>query len=277
MAKNPKNASVYQKLIQTCKYFFALNPIIVAPVLVCVKKEWFACERFECFGELYKYCKINDIPTKFKIWLSRSIDTNFEDVSRLSPLIPRIYRSDAIEITLLYCESSPIGFFYDAPVQKVKKFITFHDFLFFAANAERIVLDNRSIKYENGDTVLFETIIKSLPKLKWLYYESDDGKDITSNSAFNLMEDFKGFSYLNLNGFTEKLDVETIFDFIIKNKHIEFNLHYHPDLSFPFKELVRKYSKLLLNESQCQSTIKFPRMDYDNISDLEGLDIDDEE
>uniref|UniRef100_A0AC34FN14 Uncharacterized protein n=1 Tax=Panagrolaimus sp. ES5 TaxID=591445 RepID=A0AC34FN14_9BILA len=110
-----------------------------------------------------------------------------------------------------------------------------------------MVLNNRSIKYENGDTVLFETIIKNLPKLKWLFYYSDFGADITTNSAINLVniEHLKHFDYLCLNTLSEQLDVETIFDFIIV-----------------------RYSNRLYEENinGNKSSIEYHRMDYETVS-----------
>uniref|UniRef100_A0AC34FTB2 Uncharacterized protein n=1 Tax=Panagrolaimus sp. ES5 TaxID=591445 RepID=A0AC34FTB2_9BILA len=268
MAKNPKNAAVYQKLIQTCKYFFALNPIIVAPVLACYEDEWCTCKIYVSVGVFpcrRRYFKINNLPSNYKVWLSDEIVIQNGD-SNILQIMPRIYRSDAMYITF----------------ENDYRILSFKEFLFLASNAKRMVLDNRSIKYENGDTVLFETIIKSLPKLKLLYYESDDGKDITSNSAMNLIEDFERFSAMNLIGFTENFDVEIIYDFIIKNPHIELNLCYHSDISEIYKERIFKYSDRLRTEyyflDECRSTIRFDRKGYVyplyDPSDLESVNSD---
>uniref|UniRef100_A0AC34FF28 Uncharacterized protein n=1 Tax=Panagrolaimus sp. ES5 TaxID=591445 RepID=A0AC34FF28_9BILA len=261
MAKNPKNAAVFQKLIETCKYFFIQNPIIVAPQLVCIKKEWYACSKYEFKGrKCQRGFKINNLPSNYKIWLSDKIVIRAGDDSILQ-IMPRIYQSDAIDITF----------------ENDDHILTFKEFLFLASNAERMVLDNRSIKYENGDTVPFETIIKSLPKLKWLNYESDNGKDITSNSAMNLIEDFKRFSYLNLNGLNEKFNVKTIYDFIIKNRHVVLDLCYRRDISETYKERINKYSDRLeyYNRNKCRSTITFSGMRYVyiNSSDNEDMNV----
>ena len=44
MAKNPTSLPVYQKLIQSCKYFFAKNPIIVVFNIPVYKWDYKICE-----------------------------------------------------------------------------------------------------------------------------------------------------------------------------------------------------------------------------------------
>uniref|UniRef100_A0A914QTL1 Uncharacterized protein n=1 Tax=Panagrolaimus davidi TaxID=227884 RepID=A0A914QTL1_9BILA len=234
-AKNATSSTMFQKLLHTCKYFFIVNPVIIVPLLKCFYGDWYACnidgkKWFQLRDSLY-----------FKVWIQHEIDNHSGFVSRI--FFPGIYKNDAKIICFGY-----------------KPCMTFDEFVYIAGNAEKLTMYGQTVKYSNGEIVLLEDIIKNLPKLKFLDFSCTlDEIDVTERTASKLMEiqHFKQMSHINLKNIPETLDVGTMFDFILENKHIKIKLWYHYQISDPCKELIRECSKRLRNENGCDSTIRW--------------------
>uniref|UniRef100_A0A914PNY4 Uncharacterized protein n=1 Tax=Panagrolaimus davidi TaxID=227884 RepID=A0A914PNY4_9BILA len=235
-AKNAESSTMFQKLLQICKYFFMVNPIVVVPSLKCISGNCYACDKNG------KYCfQFNDSQTlNFKLWIQHE----FKNCSgNVSWIFPWIYKNDANIIRFgAYIPSS-----------------TFEEFMYIAGNAEKLRMFGQSVKYSNGKNVLLEDIVKNLPKLKSLDYTcTPDESDITETTAYKLMEiqHFKQMSPITLKNIPETLDIGTMFDFMIEHKHLKIKLSYHHQVSDPCKELIREYCDRLRNENGCNSIIK---------------------
>uniref|UniRef100_A0A914QMY2 Uncharacterized protein n=1 Tax=Panagrolaimus davidi TaxID=227884 RepID=A0A914QMY2_9BILA len=89
MAKNPKTAELYQKVVQTCKYFFVKNSILVISSLFYYGEKW-------SIGGSRVVYDLADTTSKF--WITEkfyAIPANADVQNSLSPLIPKLFRSDA--------------------------------------------------------------------------------------------------------------------------------------------------------------------------------------
>uniref|UniRef100_A0A914PDB9 Uncharacterized protein n=1 Tax=Panagrolaimus davidi TaxID=227884 RepID=A0A914PDB9_9BILA len=65
------------------------------------------------------------------------------------------------------------------------------------------------------------------------------------------------------------MDIGTMFDFIMENKHINIELFYQRQVSNPCKELIQECYNRLQNENGCDSIIKYDGiMDYENWDEL---------
>uniref|UniRef100_A0AC34G8N3 Uncharacterized protein n=1 Tax=Panagrolaimus sp. ES5 TaxID=591445 RepID=A0AC34G8N3_9BILA len=143
IAKNPSSAKVYQKMIQSCKYFFVQNPILVFSHLhCCYETKW------ETFS--------NNMPVSLdetfsKIWVTDEIfvdNLSSTEQNSFSSIVSKIYRSDIKELSLM------------------NQFISFADLIFLTSKCEMSVIFGG----ENGEEfdVPFEKILEVLPKLRGL-------------------------------------------------------------------------------------------------------------
>uniref|UniRef100_A0A914Q5U7 Uncharacterized protein n=1 Tax=Panagrolaimus davidi TaxID=227884 RepID=A0A914Q5U7_9BILA len=150
ITKYPSNSKGYQKLIQSCKYFFVKNPIIVASflrskhvskALICSKKQK------DCENNDGRCCiKIDIKKVTSKIWITGKFEISFDAPTSL--LCSKLYK----------CETY-LGLEY--------KNIFFDDFKFLASSVKRICLSKSLIKYKDGEIVMLEKILECLPKIKW--------------------------------------------------------------------------------------------------------------
>uniref|UniRef100_A0AC34G6F4 Uncharacterized protein n=1 Tax=Panagrolaimus sp. ES5 TaxID=591445 RepID=A0AC34G6F4_9BILA len=144
MAMNPKNADVYQKMIQSCKYFFLKNPIIVVERFVSGGNEDRTVALFVYNDQ--ERIKFPHVSSKF--WITDEFKTYMREINQKpisSSLYTTFYRVDCKELKLNCGE------------------ISFDAFLFLASNVEDIHLGHTVVKNEDGSIVPFEKLIKLLP------------------------------------------------------------------------------------------------------------------
>uniref|UniRef100_A0A914PIM2 Uncharacterized protein n=1 Tax=Panagrolaimus davidi TaxID=227884 RepID=A0A914PIM2_9BILA len=194
-AKNATSSTMFQKLLQTCKYFFIVNPVVFVPLLMCCSGSWDACN----YGGKVWFQFKDSQTLNFKVWIQHQF-LNFN--GNVSRIFPWIYKSDA-------------KFIQFGPYMPC---MTFDEFMCIAGNAEELTMFSPSVKYSNGEIVLLEDIIKNLPKLKSLHLTcTSDESNVTKRTASKLMEiqHFKQMSHITLNSIPETLDIGTMFDFIM--------------------------------------------------------------
>uniref|UniRef100_A0AC34FJ32 Uncharacterized protein n=1 Tax=Panagrolaimus sp. ES5 TaxID=591445 RepID=A0AC34FJ32_9BILA len=132
-------------MVQSCKYFFVKNPILVA--------DGFAYYRVDGKWTAFVY-KGND-RTKFssvssKFWITKEFSNYVLESSpnMISSILPKFYRVNVKELGLSHQN------------------ISFDDFLFLTSNVENIFLGLTVVKNEDGSTVPLEQLIKLLPRVK---------------------------------------------------------------------------------------------------------------
>uniref|UniRef100_A0A914QY34 Uncharacterized protein n=1 Tax=Panagrolaimus davidi TaxID=227884 RepID=A0A914QY34_9BILA len=152
ITKNPSNAKAWQKLIQSCKYFFAKNPIIVADCLdFC--QGWVLSANTSA-GRLEKRIPSNNI--SYKLWITEKLRIYGANRKYVSSIIPQIYRCDATKLLL----HGPI--------------LSYNEFLFLSRSAEVLHLDYSGVKNGNGvvptneesSIIPLEKLVKTLVNLK---------------------------------------------------------------------------------------------------------------
>uniref|UniRef100_A0AC34F9X8 Uncharacterized protein n=1 Tax=Panagrolaimus sp. ES5 TaxID=591445 RepID=A0AC34F9X8_9BILA len=147
ISKNPSSSKCYSKLIQSCKYFFEKNPILVAEDLYCQTK---ICSNKDCDGGGEKCCIEIDInKIKSKIWLTSGLILNCSHVSNYaSSLCSKLYRCEMVRLDLC------------------KQHITYDEFKKLAACVRTINLIDTKITYNDGSTVMLETILGLIPNVE---------------------------------------------------------------------------------------------------------------
>uniref|UniRef100_A0AC34FF93 Uncharacterized protein n=1 Tax=Panagrolaimus sp. ES5 TaxID=591445 RepID=A0AC34FF93_9BILA len=157
MATNPSTPKVYQKLIQSCKYFFEKNPILVAANMYGKTK---LCLNEACDGDSEddnddeEYAK-SDCCTDIdlnkllsKIWLTSKLELTRENISTFTSLIyPKLYQCKTINLRLYY------------------DIILFNDFKSCAPFLTDIYLQGVVIK-NNEKSVMLDKILEIVPNIK---------------------------------------------------------------------------------------------------------------
>uniref|UniRef100_A0A914P5N4 Uncharacterized protein n=1 Tax=Panagrolaimus davidi TaxID=227884 RepID=A0A914P5N4_9BILA len=145
---------------------------------------------------------------------------SYKKLSSLSPIFPKLYKTDCKELILC-----------DLP-------ISYNDFLFLSSNVENIVLTFVVVKNEDGSIVPLEKLVKSLPKIKDIFlYDDIDSSCITLNTVKELLTipRFSKISKISLHKIPETFDIETFFAFIKKNKIAKFDLRFADTVSDAYK------------------------------------------
>uniref|UniRef100_A0A914QPN6 Uncharacterized protein n=1 Tax=Panagrolaimus davidi TaxID=227884 RepID=A0A914QPN6_9BILA len=148
ITKSPSNAKAWQKLIQSCKYFFAKNEIFAIEKL-CLTSDSKLKLSMNGFEKSFDFAKF-----PCKLWITDIFHVPFVAIRNKisSTIIPKIYRCDVKVLELLH------------------QIISFDKFLFLSSNVEDIFLYETIVENENGSMVPLEKIVQILPKIKecWL-------------------------------------------------------------------------------------------------------------
>uniref|UniRef100_A0A914QGE4 DUF38 domain-containing protein n=1 Tax=Panagrolaimus davidi TaxID=227884 RepID=A0A914QGE4_9BILA len=190
---NPLSAKVYLKMIQTCKYFFAKNPILVVERLLMFSDQDL---RVEHLGN-NNLVDISSVAHKF--WIIRKFSNYFCDpVSNfVSFVIPRFYQCDAKFLLLQ------------------KQILTLNEFLFLSSNVEDITLNCTTIKNEDDTVIAFEEIVKVIPKVKHIIFHENVPHKITKNTMKELLKipHFSKIDKICFYDITEDFDIETFYTY----------------------------------------------------------------
>jgi hypothetical protein len=161
ITKYPSNSKGYQKLVQTCKYFYNKNPVIILPCLHYTrhlpheKHKWFTCG-YKCDKNYGRFpVNLNGIR---RLWITDKCDLMrcFKSImdpfysALITDIIPKMYRCN-IQECYLY-----------------NQFLNFDQFLFIASLVKKCDLCLVTIKKDNGNEVLLEEIVANLIYLEEL-------------------------------------------------------------------------------------------------------------
>uniref|UniRef100_A0AC34F2N6 Uncharacterized protein n=1 Tax=Panagrolaimus sp. ES5 TaxID=591445 RepID=A0AC34F2N6_9BILA len=146
VTKNPSSSKVWQNFTETCKYFYAKNPVIVIQELSFYEKKWSAAKYRIYPYHALMYLDFTTLSCKF--WVTDIFDMFFMkgDSNIVSLVLPHLYRVDA-RVVHLY-----------------KQTISYDEFLFLSSNVEAIYFEKTIIKIGNDTLVSLENLIKVLPK-----------------------------------------------------------------------------------------------------------------
>uniref|UniRef100_A0A914Q860 Uncharacterized protein n=1 Tax=Panagrolaimus davidi TaxID=227884 RepID=A0A914Q860_9BILA len=212
ITKNPSNSKAWQKLIQSCKYFFAKNPVFVFDKLEYKSKKWMVS-----LNETKK--RIDFTKILIKLWITDKFNASNGPQKSVLSIIPKLYKCDAKYLSLM------------------NDVIPYKDFLFLSSNLEQIVFHNIIVKNENDEIIPFEKLFAVLPKIKECYfYNNLTCSSITTNTVKELLK-MPHFSKINrdLYYIPEEFDIETFFRYLRKNKHSTFYLRFRSGISETYK------------------------------------------
>uniref|UniRef100_A0A914QZU3 Uncharacterized protein n=1 Tax=Panagrolaimus davidi TaxID=227884 RepID=A0A914QZU3_9BILA len=217
IAKNPTSAKLYKKLIETCKYFFWKNPILVTYYLTYKDNEMKAS-----FSEYKRPICSKNVPYKF--WVTGSCNTGSDANSSFkndlfSSFLPRIYRCEIDVLTL-----------HD---QK----LTTDEFLFITAKTGGVRFSDLTVVNRDGKEIAFEKLVELIPEVhSFNYYFKNNDKTVTAKTVKEMLklphlQNNVRFSLCNV---PEAFDIEFFFAHIKKSKGI-FCLEFPGALSVDYQ------------------------------------------
>uniref|UniRef100_A0A914PVU4 Uncharacterized protein n=1 Tax=Panagrolaimus davidi TaxID=227884 RepID=A0A914PVU4_9BILA len=256
IAKNPKSVKLYQKLVQSCKYFFRMNPILINEYICVLNYKSIGLKAVKEDG--WKILDINNISSK--CWITKGCyGFTGNNHHLVSSLIPKLYKCDAKRLDL------------------GDQIITFDELMFLASNAEEIDLDGVVVKYEDGSLVPLEKVVEALPKIKTIRYScTPSSPSVTGKTFKELMKipHFMTLDYLKLWNVPEEFDLESFHIYMKKNERTEVKLKFGFPLSDEY--IIRLYSIIddiiaTQNHDYKPPWIKFDGMDAETFDQLESI------
>uniref|UniRef100_A0A914PX03 Uncharacterized protein n=1 Tax=Panagrolaimus davidi TaxID=227884 RepID=A0A914PX03_9BILA len=227
IAKNPTSPKVYQKLVQTCKFFFEKNPIIIIANLdTCENSTKYHIsqkERLECKNNNFECCiniDLNKLSTK--IWITRDILISKHIENCIATIVQKNFRFEILHLCVFDND------------------IIFDDLKVLASSAKRVSLYYNSIKYKNGTIVIFDKIVECLPtniETFWFIFRND----VSMVNASTMSNILKLQNLENLQDFIfydcpDTLNVEDLSVFIKKFENTKMYLAFDGDISQEYKE-----------------------------------------
>uniref|UniRef100_A0A914PDB1 Uncharacterized protein n=1 Tax=Panagrolaimus davidi TaxID=227884 RepID=A0A914PDB1_9BILA len=254
IAKNPKSSKLYQKLVQSCKYFFLKNPILIFYKLRYINGGW------DVMAEAEHGWKCIDIKNiLIKCWITKGL-YGFTGNNRIvSSLIPKLYKCDAKRLDLL------------------NQIITFDELLFLASNAEEIDFDEVVVKYENGSVVPLEKVVEVLPKIKTIKYScTPTSPSVTGKTFKELMKipHFMTLDYFRLSNVPEEFDLECFYIYMKNNVRTKVRLYFGIPLSDGYKIRLNSIVDEIIatrNHEYSVPWIGFDGMDAEKFDKLESV------
>uniref|UniRef100_A0A914PVE4 Uncharacterized protein n=1 Tax=Panagrolaimus davidi TaxID=227884 RepID=A0A914PVE4_9BILA len=222
IAKNPKTAELYLKMVKTCKYFFIKNEIIVIDNLDTFLGKW------RVNGKPLDFTKYN-----CKYWISDEIRAStggFVNKNIFLPIIPKLYQCDVKSLSLFY------------------QIISYHDLSLLISSAEKIYLDNVIVK--KCDSVIpLEDIVAMAVNAKYIDVIKPT---ITSKTMKELtkLSHFLKLGYFNLLNLSDVFDIDAFYSYMKKNTHTTFFLKFDEQISDAFKNRLERIIDEILETKQ---------------------------
>uniref|UniRef100_A0A914QBZ7 Uncharacterized protein n=1 Tax=Panagrolaimus davidi TaxID=227884 RepID=A0A914QBZ7_9BILA len=202
IAKNPKTAELYHKMVKSCKYFFVKNPIIIVPYL-------------DAYGGKWRNRRLPLNLTKYncKYWITDEIDASASGLKNiLCPIIPKLYQCD---VKFLYLSD---------------QIISYRDLPLIISSAERIHFMNVTVKHADSSDVPLEDIVAIAIKA---YKISVDKPTIIPKTMKELtkLPNFKKLDDFTLYNLSEVFDIDAFYSNVKKNSHTRFFLFFDKQIS----------------------------------------------
>uniref|UniRef100_A0A914R688 Uncharacterized protein n=1 Tax=Panagrolaimus davidi TaxID=227884 RepID=A0A914R688_9BILA len=214
--KNPKSWKLWKKLIQSCKWFFDKNPIVVIPCLHFVNFHKIngssTCSTQHCNYVPDRPIELINAP--FKLWITELLEIVDGGGATAKYLIPRIYKCDAENMYLL------------------NQLFTVDEFAFLTPKVLDPIFYATRIFDKNKKLVSFEKILESLPQIQAIdYYFNRDGLDVTPDTVKKIveMEHVKKFYRTALQNISPNFDFDAFSNFMLENKQISFVLAFYEE------------------------------------------------
>uniref|UniRef100_A0A914P944 Uncharacterized protein n=1 Tax=Panagrolaimus davidi TaxID=227884 RepID=A0A914P944_9BILA len=229
IAKNPSSSKVYQKLVQTCKFFFEKNPIIIIENLdTCEDSTKYHIsqnqnDRVECLENKFECCiKIDLNKLSTKIWITQGLFIRKHIENSIATIVQKNFR---FEILSLGVDDNDI---------------VFDDLKVLDSFAKSVLLYQNSIKYKNGTTVMFDKILELFPSnIKYFcFYFRNDVSMVNASTMKNILklQNLENLEYFYLFECPDTISAEDLSAFIKKFEYTKIFLGFASNISEEYKE-----------------------------------------
>uniref|UniRef100_A0A914PJC2 Uncharacterized protein n=1 Tax=Panagrolaimus davidi TaxID=227884 RepID=A0A914PJC2_9BILA len=244
VAKNVSSPALYRKLIESNKYFYQKNPILLLHCLKHDNGKWSTCSKIggescdEINGEMcsdLKCIDMNKISTK--IWVTNVLDVfhlYYNNITQLN--LPAKFKSNVVMF------------------KAVNKILTIEQLSLIGSSVKTCDLFNVSVKKNDQTNASFEEIIQCLPNVEKFQLRGHlDHLRMTSKGVKELSKVLQSskIKYLFLCDVAEMFDIEEFYQLFLKdNKTMHINLGFIYYISEAYKERLSTIVNTILNESK---------------------------
>uniref|UniRef100_A0A914Q0Y4 Uncharacterized protein n=1 Tax=Panagrolaimus davidi TaxID=227884 RepID=A0A914Q0Y4_9BILA len=258
IAKNPSSSKVYQNLVQTCKFFFERNPIIIIAIMDALgdgtKFHISQNEHFECITHNCIIIDLNKLSTK--IWITQGLYIQNRMQNSIETIIQKNFRFEKLRLVV---EDNDIIF------DDLKVLVSF---------AKSVTLcENNSIKYKNGTIVMLDKILGCLStNIEFFFVNFGEDVSVVNANASTMKNTLKLQNLENLKSLyllkcPDTLNVEDLSAFIKKFEDTFIHLHFASNISQEYKEQLDS-----LIDTIIESDVPYHFIEYDG-QDEEKLKI----
>uniref|UniRef100_A0AC35F701 Uncharacterized protein n=1 Tax=Panagrolaimus sp. PS1159 TaxID=55785 RepID=A0AC35F701_9BILA len=221
IATKCSSSNVYQKLIKSCKYFFAKNPLSICKDLFYCEGEWLMNDgdpKDLGYNDSSKRYWITHALYVTPIFCNKQYPRIFCTQQDLASLIlPKIYQCDATEVY-------------------IKNQIVFCDeIMIIGSKAEKVNFHSVTVQQRDGTLVPLEKLVQLFPKLRSFSYNSPT---ISSETFKNLLQipHFLAMDQFQLHNVSENFDIECFYDYMKINNRTQFRLNFATPISHAYKD-----------------------------------------
>uniref|UniRef100_A0AC34GYE3 Uncharacterized protein n=1 Tax=Panagrolaimus sp. ES5 TaxID=591445 RepID=A0AC34GYE3_9BILA len=220
LAKNPKNAKVYQKLVNSCKHFFIKNPIIV------VQELYFNWNNEAVLRSYKDYKCINMKTDSYKYWITEKFGNSIFwrnlTPNIVASVIPKLYKQGARILSL------------------AKQNISYNEFLFLSSNVEILSFYNTTVKNDDGSIVPLEKLVEKIFNVKEISFDHDLPLYITTDTVKELLklDHFSKLEKFDMLNIPEIFDIDTFFIYLKTNTFTKLKLHFSDTISVGYKNRI---------------------------------------
>uniref|UniRef100_A0AC35FFU5 Uncharacterized protein n=1 Tax=Panagrolaimus sp. PS1159 TaxID=55785 RepID=A0AC35FFU5_9BILA len=213
-------------MIQSCKYFFEKNPVLIVSKL----KAWEENENCDICSNSFDECKQNkekccvkiDIAkVSSKIWIMDELSVIDGAKNFISVLCSKLYRCEINRLRIC------------------NKVIMFDDLQLLSTSAEDIGLWFNKITFNDGKPVMLDNILECFSNVEEFdfYFENDDVSMVNVSTMKNIMKlknlgKTECFCLYNL---PELLPIEDISAFFKKYEHVKIEFDFNKNISEEYK------------------------------------------
>uniref|UniRef100_A0A914P4E3 Uncharacterized protein n=1 Tax=Panagrolaimus davidi TaxID=227884 RepID=A0A914P4E3_9BILA len=216
---NPTTSALYQKMVQSSKYFYIKNPIIIVTDLSYSVRYGLNLVISRGIGpiplDMTKLeCKFWMID-KFQVYGGRNGKGNI-----LPSIIPTFFRCD-IKDLIIYNQN-----------------VSYKNWIFLASNAVKIDFCNVTVKNEDGSNIATEKLVEAAVNAKEITLARN--LVITSKTVEELIKlpHFRKLNFFQLYQIPETFDIGAFFVYIKKNKSTNFHLYFNESISDEYKNRI---------------------------------------
>uniref|UniRef100_A0AC35EWV9 Uncharacterized protein n=1 Tax=Panagrolaimus sp. PS1159 TaxID=55785 RepID=A0AC35EWV9_9BILA len=215
--KKNRSASLYKKLIKSCKYFFIKQPLLIVNSLFYYYTEWLVENKT---FDLSK-CTL-------KLWILDELDVSPDcrnaghDELAVS-VMSKLHRCDAKELSLSF------------------QVISFNDLSSLISSAEFVSLQNVTVINGDGTTTAIEKIVEIAAKATSFFFKCTPVLDTITSKTFDQIVNLPNFpqvTQFSLENIPEVFDLEAFYVFMKKNKTTKFHLKFADSCSEAYKNRI---------------------------------------